>query len=63
MIRHLPDLASLMAPFDAACAGQPSSNKFDWSAPGILAAFNAATKHLDKVMATYLPHPLMSSSP
>lgn len=57
LIRHLPDLASLMAPFDAACAGQPSSNKFDWSAPGILAAFNTATKHLDKVMATYLPHP------
>ena len=44
LIRHLPNLASLMAPFDAACAGQPSANKFDWSAPGILAAFNAATK-------------------
>ena len=57
LIRHLPDLASLMAPFDAACAGQPSANKFDWSAPGILAAFNSATNHLAKVMETYMPHP------
>lgn len=57
LIRHLSNLASQMAPFDAACAGQPSTNKFDWSAPGILAAFNSATKHLDKVMETYLPHP------
>ena len=57
LIRHLPNLASVMAPFDAACAGQPSSDKFDWTRPGILAAFNAATKHLDQVMETYLPHP------
>ena len=57
LIRHLPHLASKMAPFDAACAGQPSTDKFDWSRPGILAAFNEATKHLDKVMETYLPHP------
>ena len=57
LIRHLPNLSSLMAPFDAACAGQPSAGLFDWSKPGILAAFNAATKHLDKVMETYLPDP------
>ena len=57
LIRHLPNLASLMAPFDAACAAKPSAEKFDWSSPGILAAFNAATKHLDKVMETYLPCP------
>ena len=57
LIRHLPNLASLMAPFDAACAGKPAAEKFDWSSPGILAAFNAATKHLDQVMETYLPHP------
>ena len=57
LIRHLPHLASLMAPFDAACAARPSSDKFDWSKPGMLAAFNMATKHLDKVMETYLPHP------
>ena len=53
----LPNLASVMAPFDTACAGQPSSAKFDWSRPGILAAFNTATKHLDQIMETYLPHP------
>ena len=57
LIRHLPDLALLMAPFDTACAGQPSAAKFDWSTPGILAAFNSAKKHLDRVMETYLPHP------
>ena len=57
LIRHLPDLASLMVPFDTACAGQPSGDRFDWSRPGILAAFNAATKHLSKVTETYLPHP------
>lgn len=57
LIRHLPHLASKMAPFDAACAGQPSTDKFDWSRPGILAAFNDATQHLDKVMETHLPHP------
>ena len=57
LIRHLPHLASVMAPFDAACAARPSSEKFDWSKPGMLAAFNTATKHLDKVMETYLPHP------
>ena len=57
LIRHLPDLASLMVPFDTACAGQPSGDRFDWSRPGILAAFNAATKHLGRVTETYLPHP------
>ena len=57
LIRHLPHLASKMAPFDAACAAKPSTDKFDWSSPGILAAFNEATKHLDQVMETYLPHP------
>ena len=57
LIRHLPNLASLMAPFDAACAGQTSAGPFDWSKPGILAAFNAATEHLGKVMETYLPDP------
>ena len=57
LIRHLPDLASLMTPFDVACAGQPSADRFDWSKPGMLAAFNAATKHLGKVAETHLPHP------
>lgn len=57
LIRHLPDLASMMVPFDSACAGQPSSDRFDWSRPGILAAFNAATRHLSRLTETYLPHP------
>ena len=57
LIRHLPHLAKYMAPFDAACAGQASAEKFDWSKPGILAAFNAATKQLDKIMETFLPNP------
>ena len=55
--RHLPHLATMMAPFDAACAGKPSTDKFDWSSPGILAAFNAAIGHLGQVMETYLPRP------
>ena len=57
LIRHLPHLASYMAPFDAACAGKSSAAAFDWSRPGIVAAFNAATSHLDKVRETFLPRP------
>ena len=57
LIKHLPHLASYMAPFDKACASKPSSAKFDWSLPGILAAFNAATSHLEEIQETYLPHP------
>ena len=57
LIKHLPHLASYMAPFDQACASKPSSATFDWSRPGILAAFNAATSHLSEIQETYLPHP------
>ena len=57
LIKHLPHLASYMAPFDQACASKPSSSTFDWSRPGILAAFNAATSHLKEIQETYLPHP------
>ena len=57
LIKHLPHLASYMAPFDKACASKPSTAKFDWSLPGILAAFNAATSHLEEIQETYLPHP------
>ena len=57
LIKHLPHLASYMAPFDQACASKPSSATFDWSRPGILAAFNAATSHLKEIQETYFPHP------
>ena len=51
LIHHFPNLTSLVANIDAACAGQLSASRFEWSAPGVLAAFNAATRHLSKVMA------------
>ena len=57
LIRHLPHLASVMTPFDQACASKISSSKFDWSRPGILAAFNTATSHLKEIQTTYLPRP------
>ena len=57
LIRHLPKLAHFMVPFDEACKSQLSSSTFDWSRPGIVAAFNAATSHLDQVQATTLPKP------
>merc|ERR1719220_662152 len=46
-----------MDPFDNACKSLPSSAKFDWNQPGIVAAFNAATTHLEQVRATFLPRP------
>ena len=57
LIRHLPKLAAFMVPFDEAVKGLLSSSPFDWSLPGIVAAFNAATSHLDQVQATALPKP------
>ena len=57
LIRHLPHLATVMFPFDRACASKASSSKFDWSRPGILAAFNTATTHLKEIKTTYLPRP------
>ena len=57
LIRHLPRLAHMMAPFDAACGGKPSASQFDWTSPGILEAFNAATNQLEKINETFLPHP------
>ena len=46
-----------MAPFDTACASKAPTSAFDWSRPGMIAAFNGATKHLEQVRETYLPHP------
>ena len=57
LLRHLPKLAHFMEPFDHACKSQLSSSTFDWTRPGLVAAFNAATAHLDQVTATYLPKP------
>ena len=57
LIRHLPHLAAVMMPFDKACSSKASSSKFDWSRPGILAAFNTATSHLKEIKTTYLPRP------
>ena len=57
LIRHLPQLALYMEPFDHACKSLPASSAFDWTRPGLIAAFNAATAHLDQVRATYLPKP------
>ena len=57
LLRHLPNLAAFMAPFDSACAGKASASTFDWSRPGLVAAFNAAIQHLEKVSQTFLPRP------
>ena len=57
LIRHLPNLAEFMSPFDTACGGKESVSQFDWSKPGILQAFNAATNQLDKIHHTVLPNP------
>ena len=57
LLRHLPNLAAFMAPFDSACAGKASASTFDWSQPGLVAAFNAAIQHLENVSHTFLPRP------
>ena len=57
LIRHLPNLAQFMAPFDAACGGKSSVSNFDWTKPGMAEAFNAAINQLGKVHATVLPNP------
>ena len=57
LIRHLPNLAHFMSPFDAACGGQASTSTFDWTKPGMLEAFNLATNQLQKVHETVLPQP------
>ena len=57
LLRHLPNMAAFMAPFDAACAGKASASTFDWSRPGLVAAFNAAILHLERVGHTFLPRP------
>ena len=56
LIGHLSHLAHFMAPFDQATAAKESRAKFDWT-PQLTAAFNAATKQLDKINETHLPHP------
>ena len=56
LIGHLNHLAHFMAPFDQATAAKESRANFEWT-PQLTAAFNAATKHLDKINETYIPHP------
>ena len=59
LIRHLPDLASLMVPFDKATAGIPSISKFDWTQNDgrLINSFNKAMSSIDRVNSTYLPRP------
>ena len=38
LIRHLPQLASQMVPFDTACAGKSSTSDFDWTEPALASA-------------------------
>ena len=57
LIRHLPNLAKVMAPFDNATAGRPTKDPFDWDRPGIIASFNAAINHLPKATKMVLPKP------
>ena len=56
LLAHLPHLAFLMAPFDAATGGKNSKELFNWS-PQLRAAFNDATANLENVNKTYLPRP------
>ena len=56
LIGHLPALANVMSPFDAATAGRNSNEKFLWT-PALTSAFNSAMNHLDKINRTYLPKP------
>ena len=56
LIAHLPHLAFYMAPFDKACGGKPSRDKFDWT-PEMRAAFNSASSHLSNINKTFLPNP------
>ena len=57
LIKHLPNLASFMSPFDSALGGKNSKEKFDWMEPGLVDAFNSAINQLDKVNSTVLPSP------
>ena len=56
LIGQLPNLAHFMSPFDQATASKESKSTFIWT-PKLVASFNAATKQLDKINETYLPHP------
>lgn len=57
LIRHLPDLASMMAPFDKATATKPAAEKFDWTIEGRVTAFNRAKQQLKKINTLTLPRP------
>ena len=57
LIQHLPDLASMMAPFDKVAATKPASESFDWTVEGRVAAFNRAKAQIKKINALTLPRP------
>ena len=57
LIQHLPDLASMMAPFDKVTANKPVSGLVDWTVEGRVAAFNRAKLQLKRINKLYLPRP------
>ena len=57
LIKHLPDLASMMAPFDKVTTTKPAADKFDWTIEGRVTAFNRAKQQLNKINALTLPRP------
>ena len=57
LIQHLPDLASMMAPFDKVAATKPASDTFDWTIEGRVAAFNRAKAQIKRINALHLPRP------
>ena len=56
LIGHLPGLASVMSPFDAATGGKSSREKFVWT-PALTAAYNVAMSQLSQINKTFLPDP------
>lgn len=56
LIPSLSQVATLLDPFDKICAGRDSTEKIEWT-PDLIAGFNAAKEHLNKVSQTVLPHP------
>ena len=57
LIRHMPNLAHFMAPFDTQCGGKSSAGAVEWGAPGMVTAFNAAVNQLENIHGTVLPNP------
>lgn len=56
LLSSLPNLASVMDPFDKACAGKGSRESFTWT-DQLIAHFNNALSHLSNVSPLTLPQP------